>query len=95
MHPTVAALAISLSIVAALPTHAQDLQQKLAAAKQAAAANQKALRAHTWLEKTEIFFKGESKSTKVESCQYGPDGKVVKTPVVERITKNNYQKLAR
>lgn len=74
----------ALSILAAtVPAKAQDLQQKLAAAKQAAAANQKALRSYTWLEKTEIFFKGESKNTKVESCQYGPDGKVVKTPVVE------------
>ena len=80
-HVVVAAVASCL--VASLPVQAQDLQQKLAAAKQAAAANQKALRAYTWLEKTEIFFKGESKNTKVESCQYGPDGKVVKTPVVE------------
>jgi hypothetical protein len=70
-------------LAAALPAHAQDLQQKLAAAKQSAAANQRALRAYTWLEKTEILFKGESKNTKVESCRYGPDGKVVKTPVVE------------
>lgn len=73
----VATLAITSSV------SAQELQQKLAAAKQSAAANQKALRAYTWLEKTEILFKGESKNTKVESCQYGPDGKVVKTPIVE------------
>jgi hypothetical protein len=65
------------------PVAAQDLQQKLAAAKQAAAKNQQMLRSYTWLEKTELSYKGEVKSTKVESCRYGPDGKVQKTPVVE------------
>jgi hypothetical protein len=64
------------------PIEAQDLQQKLAAAKQSAAANQQALRSYTWMEKTEISLKGEVKSTKVDSCKYGPDGKVQKTPVV-------------
>ncbi len=77
------AVAVVVSLAAMAPARAQDLQQKLAAARQSAAANQKALRAYTWLEKTEIFFKGESKNTKVESCRYGPDGKVQKTPVVE------------
>jgi hypothetical protein len=65
------------------PADSQDLQQRLAAAKQAAAENQQALRAYTWLEKTEISLKGEVKATKVDSCRYGPDGKVQKTPVVE------------
>jgi hypothetical protein len=60
-----------------------DLQQKLAAAKQSAAANQKALRSYFWLEKTEISLKGEVKGTKADMCKYGPDGKVQKTPVVE------------
>lgn len=69
--------------VAWRPIGAQDLQQKLEAAKQAAAANQKALRSYTWLEKTELSLKGEVKATKVDSCAYGPDGKVKKTPVVE------------
>jgi hypothetical protein len=72
----------ALPLVVGLPMEAQDLQQKLAAAKQSAAANQKALRSYTWMEKTEISLKGEVKSTKVDSCKYGPDGKVQKTPVV-------------
>ena len=59
------------------------LQQKLAAAKQAAALNQKALRSYSWVEKTELSLKGEVKNTKVDMCRYGPDGKVQKTPVVE------------
>src|SRR5690349_7806636 len=62
---------------------AQDLPQKLVAAKQAAADNQKALRAYSWVEKTELSLKGEVKNTKVEMCRYGPDGKVQKTPIGE------------
>ena len=61
----------------------QDLQQKAAAAKQAAAQNQKALHGYAWLEKVELSFKGEVKGTKVSACRYGPDGQVQKTPVVE------------
>jgi hypothetical protein len=74
---------VSLLSVGAGSATAQDLQQKLAAAKQGAAENQKALRAYSWLEKTELSLKGEVKNTKVDMCRYGPDGKVQKTPVVE------------
>ena len=72
-------------VLAALvqPAGAQDLQQKLAAVKQSIAANQQALRSYTWLEKTELSLKGEVKATKVDSCRYGPDGKVQKTPIVQ------------
>ena len=76
-------LAAALVALASRPASAQDLQQKLAAVKQAAAENQQALRSYTWMEKTEILLKGEVKTTKVDSCRYGPDGKVAKTPVVE------------
>ena len=78
----VAAVAMAVA-VAAQPASAQDLQQRLAAVKQSIAANQQALRSYTWLEKTELSLKGEVKATKVDSCRYGPDGKVQKTPVVE------------
>jgi hypothetical protein len=74
---------LALALAAGRPLEAQDLQQKVAAMKQAAATNQQALRSYSWLEKTEIAVKGEVKNTKVESCQYGPDGKVQKTPVSE------------
>jgi len=67
----------------ARPAGAQDLQQKLAAVKQSIAANQQALRSYTWLEKTELSLKGEIKATKVDSCRYGPDGRVQKTTVVQ------------
>ncbi len=75
--------AFALTAIAARPAGAQDLQQKLAAVKQAAAQNQQALRSYTWLEKTELSLKGEVKATKVDSCRYGADGKVQKTPVVQ------------
>ena len=78
---TVAGLGIAL--VATRPARAQDMQEKIAAAKQAAAQNQQALRSYSWIEKTEISVKGEVKNTKIESCQYGPDGKVQKTPLTE------------
>jgi hypothetical protein len=72
-----------LALVVSVPVVGQDLQQKIAAGKQAAAANQQALRGYAWLEKVELSLKGEVKGTKVSSCRYGPDGQVQKTPVVE------------
>jgi hypothetical protein len=74
---------LGLVRVAGRPAGAQDLQQKVAAAKQAAAQNQQALRSYSWIEKTEIAVKGEVKNTKVESCRYGADGKVQKTQLSE------------
>jgi hypothetical protein len=62
---------------------AQDLQQKLTAAKEAAARNQQTLRSYSWIEKSELLLKGEVKNTKVDACRYGPDGKVQKSPTVE------------
>lgn len=74
---------VALALVAGPRVGAQELQQKLAAAKQAAALNQKALRSFSWIEKSELRLKGEVKGTKVDMCRYGPDGKVQKTPIVE------------
>jgi hypothetical protein len=71
-----------LAFAAGTPAVAQDLQQKLAAAKQNAAQSQQALRSYGWVEKVELSLKGEVKNTTVNSCRYGPDGKVLKTAVV-------------
>ena len=77
------ALAVAaLALVAGRPAEAQDLQQKLAAVKQNTVQNQQALRAYTWIEKVELSLKGEVKNTTVNSCRYGPDGKVQKTALV-------------
>ena len=78
----VALAALAFVAIAGAPAAAQDIQQKLAAAKQAAARNQQSLRSYSWLEKTELSLKGELKATKVDMCRYGPDGKVQKSPVV-------------
>ena len=75
--------AVTFALAAGTPAGAQDLQQKLAAAKQNAAQNQQALRSYGWIEKVELSLKGEVKNTTVNSCRYGPDGKVQKTAVVE------------
>jgi hypothetical protein len=75
--------AFACALGAGQPAEAQDLQQKLAAAKQSAAQNQQALRSYGWIEKVELSLKGEVKNTTVNSCRYGPDGKVQKTAIVE------------
>jgi hypothetical protein len=80
---SIAATLTAFALLAMPPLRAQDLQQKLAAAKESAARNQQALRAYAWLEKTELSLKGEVKNEKVDSCRYGPDGTVQKSPVVE------------
>jgi hypothetical protein len=78
-------LASAMCVVLLQPASAQDqkqaIQEKVAAFKQATAENQKALHQYTWIEDTQLSLKGEVKSTKIESCSYGPDGKVQKTPL--------------
>jgi hypothetical protein len=56
-----------------------ELQQKVAALKQSIAVNQQALHYYTWVETKQMIFKGETKSTTMSQCQYGPDGTVQKT----------------
>ena len=58
-----------------------ELQQKLAAVKQSVAQNQQKLHQYQWTETTQLTLKGEPKPPKTLQCQYGPDGKVQKTPV--------------
>jgi hypothetical protein len=55
-----------------------ELQQKVAALKAAMAQNQQFLRKYMWVETTDTILKGETKSTKLSQCQYGPDGTVQK-----------------
>src|SRR5215471_5577658 len=56
-------------------------QEKVAALKESIAQNQAALKTYKWTEATEISLKGEVKKKEQKLCQYGPDGKVQKTPV--------------
>jgi hypothetical protein len=72
-----------LAVTAAAQDLNQMIQQKVAALRQSVAQNQQALRQYGWIEKTQISLKDEVKSTKLESCRYGPDGKVQKTLLTE------------
>ncbi|HEX4770848.1 MAG TPA: hypothetical protein VH351_08475 [Bryobacteraceae bacterium] len=56
------------------------MQEKAAALKQSLAQNQAALKQYSWTETTQISLKGEVKKQEQKECQYGPDGKVQKTP---------------
>jgi hypothetical protein len=58
-----------------------DLQQKVAAAKQAAAENKQKLAQYHWIETTQLTLKGDEKPPTRNSCQYGPSGQVEKTPL--------------
>ena len=59
----------------------EELQQKLAAVKQSVAENQQKLHQYQWTETTQLNLKGEAKSPRESKCQYGPDGKIEKTPI--------------
>src|SRR5580658_10395299 len=73
--------AIALVASAAAIAQSGEVQQKLAAAKQAAAENKQRLRQYQWTETTQLTLKGDAKSPTQNLCQYGPDGQVQKTPV--------------
>ena len=79
-----AVLLLGLPLPAQQPDAAakqQMVQEKVAALKQSLAQNQAAMKQYSWTESTEISLKGEVKKKEQKECHYGPDGKVVKTPV--------------
>ena len=59
------------------------VQQRVAAIKQSMAENQAKLKTYAWTETTEVLRKDEVKKRDQKDCHYGPDGKVVKTPIGE------------
>jgi hypothetical protein len=58
-----------------------ELQQKIAAIKQAVAENQQRLHKYQWVETVQLTLNGDPKPPKTSQCQYGPDGTVQKTPM--------------
>jgi len=58
-----------------------DVGGNVSALKKSIAANRAQLQQYQWLETTTTTVKGEKKKEKDQMCRYGPDGKVVKTPV--------------
>src|SRR5262245_41352260 len=59
----------------------QMVQQKLAAVKQAAAANQAALRTYQWTESMQISVGSMQRPPQQFTCRYNADGTVQKTPM--------------
>ena len=57
---------------------AAGLQERLTALKQTLAQSRKALHTYQWVETMAVSYKGEVKSTTMNSCSYGPDGTVQK-----------------
>jgi hypothetical protein len=78
---TVMTLLVSVIALAQAGGGSADLKEKVAALKQSAAANQQKLHQYQWTEVQQIALKGETKSENQSMCQYGPDGKVQKTPM--------------
>jgi hypothetical protein len=58
-----------------------ELQQRVAAVKAAVAANTQRLHQYQWTETTQLTLKGEAKPPSQDSCRYGPNGQVEKTPI--------------
>ncbi len=73
----------AVTLLAAVPVFAQnpELQQKLAAAKQATVENKQKLLQYQWTETQQLTLKGEAKPATQNLCRYGPDGNVQKTPI--------------
>jgi hypothetical protein len=70
-----------VQVVAQVGDAASAKQEKVAALKESLAQNQASLKTYSWTETTQISLKGEVKKQEQKQCQYGPDGKVQKTPV--------------
>lgn len=70
-------------LAATLPSIAQnpELQQKVAAVKQAAAQNKQKLMQYQWVETTQLTLKGDDKPPTRNMCQYGSNGQIIKTPI--------------
>jgi len=73
----------AIALAAAFPLMGQDsaVQERLAFVKQAIAANAQQLHQYQWIETTQLTLNGDPKLPTQNSCQYGPDGTVQKTPM--------------
>ncbi len=72
---------LAMTAIASAQAGGPELQQKLQALRQSAAANQQKLHKYQWTEVQQVNFKGEAKPQQQFMCQYGPDGKVQKFPM--------------
>lgn len=80
---------VAFVVASMVPTLAQmgggagggALQEKLGAVKESIAANQQKLHKYQWIETMQLTLNGDAKPPRQSLCQYGPDGKVQKTPM--------------
>lgn len=56
-------------------------QQHVTELKEAIAANREKLMKYQWVQSTQVSVKGKVRKEQEMQCRYGPDGKVVKTPL--------------
>jgi hypothetical protein len=78
---SLALLALTVTSIASAQGAGSGVQERVAALKQSLAQSQQLLRTYQWVETTTVSMKGEQKSMKQESCYYGADGKLQKTPI--------------
>jgi hypothetical protein len=76
---TVITIGTVLSAIPQTLAQSPGLEEKLAAIKQASAANKQALAHYTWLEQQTISLKGSVKKTQQFQVRIGPDGQQQKT----------------
>ena len=72
---------VATSVTLAQTNVNSELGAKVAAVKQAAAENKQKLQQYTWVETIQLTLKGDPKPPTQNSCRYGPDGQVQKTPI--------------
>ena len=82
----VGSIVTAVTMMVLVPLWSQEpdpaaVQERVAQLKQAIAQNQAKLKKYTWLQTTTVSVKDETKKEQQQQCQYGPDGKVMKTPV--------------
>lgn len=57
------------------------MERRIAALGAAVDASKEALKSYTWIEKTDIFVKGEIRKHEQAHCRYGADGQLLTTPI--------------
>ena len=73
--------AVVLAVSSLAIAQNSEMQQKLAGVQQSITDNQQKLHQYQWTETTQLTLKGDPKPPTQDLCQYGPDGKVQKTPI--------------
>src|SRR6516165_7656118 len=77
--PALLVLAGGIRFVPTIAAQNQEMQERVAELKQAAAQNKQALEQYTWVEQISISLKGEQKKQEHFQVRLGPDGKPQKT----------------